>query len=438
MLLRLVSWSITFFLITDVSYAQFVPLDINEAFYRTLNSPTIIEYVDTSSNGMGSDISLALQDGVSIFLLPSFNKSISKTISYHHKLVLTSNPNYGSRIGSTYERSGNFSGSRKPGDISILDSYLSYKLGNAILRFGKYSPWDGQGRLSYNANHFQLPPIQGFEYHYAFKRIGYTHGNYWLGYSSANDDDQGLSRFYATQKIEYKRKDLVVEVGNRVIYAGLNQTYNWRYAVPLDPFIISIFNFGAPQNIDNQAIHMSVVYNVTGKLKIIGKLIVDEFQIDSADRLLDDDEYGVQLSLIYCTGNKFFQSVSINHIKTTDYFGIHYGKSLNYEVQGLPILSQYGPQYERNEIIQNYSFFNRHFNGWISLFGESLGQNEILGTPWKPNPDTSIKRNMGHVLGFEAEMMSRFGKNIYGFGSFTIAEKRKPLYSLSVIYSIKL
>ena len=426
---------IAYALILNVSWAQYMPLDLLEANQRVIYQQPENILQDSSGKMYGMDISIISNSGTSLFFVPSFRKKIRENITYNYKLFLTTDSNYGPRIGSRYERSGNYTGPSKPGDLSILQSYIYIDLKSTKIRLGKFSPWDNNNRISGIINENYLSPIHGFELQYSFLSLKYTHGNYWLGYSSTNDDVDGYSRFYATQKIEYSGKYLNIEMGDRVLYAGINQAFDWRYIVPLDPFILSVFNFGAPENKDNHAIDMSFAWYVNDNLRISGKLIIDEYQIDADDRKLDADEYGYQISVILNTGRPYMRRIAINHTRTTDYFGIHYGKSVNYEINGIPILSEYGPQVRRTELIQNYYFKQDRLRGWVSLFRESRGENRILGTPWEIKSEQSEYENWTHRVGFETEILINLYKNYYSYLLFSLDDINGPIWNLSILYS---
>jgi hypothetical protein len=436
--IKLAHCFIVFFLLIGNSWGQYMPLDLSEANQRVINPQRENDFQDSSLIKNGIDISIISNKGISLFIVPSFRTKISKNISYNYKVFLTNDPSYGPRIGSRYERSGNYTGPSKPGDLSTLQSYIYIDLNNIKARLGKFSPWNNHNQISGLDNVNNLSPIHGIEYQYKERRLKYTHGYYWLGYSSENDDVEGYSRFYATQKIEYNSRKFAFEVGDRVLYAGINQAFDWSYAVPFDPFILSIFNFGAPRNNDNHVIDMSFVYHIGNDLRIIGELILDEFQIDIADRLLDDDEYGYQLSAILNTDTPHLKRVAISHTRTTDYFGIHYGKSINYEIHGIPILSEYGPQVDRTEIRQNYHFKKDFIKGWVSIFRESRGENGALGTPWQLNSEISSQVNRTHLIGIETEILINLYKNYYSFIYVSFNDTNRPTCKLSLVYSLKL
>jgi hypothetical protein len=416
--------------------AQYMPLDVSEMYSRINVSTYDFTIHDSVSQKIKIDLSLVSENHGSFFISSTYSKMLNKNISYYYKLFFTNNPNYGPRIGSRYERSGNYVGPRKPGDVSTLRSYLYFDFEDITIRAGKFSPWGNPVyRFDIEHNHL-LPPVYGFEYKYNLTHFQYTHGNYWLGYSSSGDNVVGYSRFYASQKLKYFGNYFNIELGDRVIYSGVNQPLNWSYLVPLDPFIISVFNFGAPSNNDNHAIDISFIVKPNDRFRIIGKAIIDEFGVDAADRVYSDDDYGIQISSILDTDNDYMKQIAINYIYNSDYLGIHHSKSTNFEIQGLPIFSVFGPQTRRIEVVNNFFLVNEKIKGWIAFYWQSQGKNRILGTPWNARATTSDHESWEIERGIDAEIFFQINERYNSFMYINISDTSSPLFEISLAYSI--
>lgn len=415
-----------------------MPLDVEEMLSRAQNMPINYFNSDSSRMHLGVDIGLSSENQGTLFITPSFRRNLNQNITYKYKLFITNNPDYGPRIGSRYERSGEYTGSKKPGDVSILQSYIQMNLTYSMVKLGKFSPWLGLPlRFNLEQNH-HLPPVYGMEYTYEIDNIKYSHGHYWLGYSSAGDFAEGYSRFYATQKLILSWKYLDLGFGNKVIYAGLNQAMNWKYWIPFEPFLLSVFNFGAPSNNDNNALNYSFKFKPNAYLQFTGTLVIDEFEVDKADRKTNDDDFGFQLGSNFNMDNSYLKQVAVNYLYSSDYLGIHYSKSTNFEVLGLPIFSTFGPQTKRADIVAKLISSNRKLNSWISIYWQSQGANRILGTPWKPKATSIDDESWSTVIGIEAEMLILLYSRYYAFVYLNFDDSNSFVCNLSVAYTFNL
>lgn len=416
-------------------WSQYLPLDVAEMKSRVSASPINFEKNDSNSLAYSYDIGMTNENQVSLFITPSFRIAINNNFRFFYRIFATSNPNYGPRIGSRYERSGEFTGPKKPGDLSVMESYFQGNYNTFHLKLGKFSPWMDSGTRFNIEQNYKLPSIYGLEYIYEIEHLKYSHGHYWLGYSSQGDFAEGYSRFFASQHLTLSWKYGEVSIGNKVIYSGLNQTMNWRYWAPFEPFIISVFNFGAPENNDNHAINVSLILRPNSNIQLLAKLIIDEFEVDAADRKTNDDDFGYQISSIINIDNAHLQSVALNYMYSSDYLGIHYGPSTNFEVEGLPLFSEYGPQTKRLEIVNNFIWEWQNTEGWVAIYRQSKGRNQIVGTPWSPKANRVDKESWDITIGLEAEILIPLFNDCYAFTYINIAEKNDVLCKLAVAYS---
>jgi hypothetical protein len=416
--------------------AQFMPLDLSEMLNRSrIVKPQYSNY-DSSVSHVGLDISVLVMDQPSIFIVPYYRGDISSDISFYYKLFITNNPNYGQRIGSRYERTGGYTGAQKPGDVSILESYFQYAKGSLLIKAGKLHPANSQYKRLELQHNFFNSAIYGFIYHMKFQQFKFTQAHYWLGYSSAGDIVEGYSRYYATQHLAFRSKYIDIEVGGRVIYAGLNQAVNWRYLAPLDPFILSVFNLGTPRNNDNHVIDLSLAIKPIHNISIIAKMVVDEFQVDYADRLIHDDDWGYQISISRIINSHYLKQIAINQLYASDYLGIHYEESTNYEIYGLPILSSYGPQVKRIELVGHFECIEQRVAGWIAFYSHSSGNKNIIGSNWNPKATSEDNENWKNVIGLEMEVMVHFYKRYYSFLHMEITETNHTVLMLSLTHSL--
>jgi hypothetical protein len=424
------------YLFPGIVIGQFMPLDTDEMQKRVNPVRSARIGGDSLLNEVGMDINLFTDVHASLFIVPQFQRRIQNHLSFHYKSIITNNPDYGPRIGSRYERSGEYTGSKKPGDFSTLEAYFLYQRRTLSIKAGKFSQAEIHRSRADIENNLQLAPVYGFAYYFYLGEFKYSQTHYFLGYSSENDFSSGYSRYYATQKISLKANYFDISIGDRVIYSGIDQSINLRYLAPFDPFLVEVFNFGAPTNNDNHAIDLSLTLKTNVGLKLIGKIIIDEFEIDSADRLTNDDDWGSVVSVTYDTKNQFFNQISLRHIYASDYLGIHYGKSTNYEISGLPIFSEFGPQIKRVEIEGYYQQFNQQVEGWIAIYNQQSGKNKIIGSRWNPKAIEEDFASWEYSTGIESEVLFKISDHYFSFLRVNIDNKKKSTFNLSIAYSI--
>jgi len=412
-----------------------MPLDVKEMQNRTQNVVRENTYIDSPVKQTSYSISFLTLNANSIFITPEYSSSLNEYLSMSMRLIITSNPNYGPRIGSRYERTRSYTGPKKPGDFSFLESYILYSNDNLMVKGGKFSPSDASfSRFDIQSN-YQTAPLYGYLYSFKKNRFIYSQGHYWIGYSSEEDTQQGYSRYYAKQKLLYLGKYTTYSIGDRVIYAGENQVINWRYNAPFEPFLVSVFNLGAPTNNDNHLIDFGLDYRNSKGLAIIAKIVIDEFQIDYKDRKTDDDDFGYQFSIIKNINNTT-TSVAFNHMYSSDYLGIHYAIATNYEIMGIPILSKYGPQSKRSELLCNYELFKKKVIGWAAIYADSKGENEIIGTPWNPKASSNDKESWTDSFGFESEVLISVSQNYFGFIYMNLNNRDDPSFQIALAYKL--
>ena len=143
-------------------------------------------------------------------------------------------------------------------------------------------------------------------------------------------------------------------------------------------------------------------------------VVIDEFQVDYLDRITDDDDFGYQLSLSYKL-NSHITAIAFNHMYSSDYLGIHYGIATNYEVYGLPILSQYGPQTQRSELTCYFNIPKLRLKGWTALYSTTFGENRILGTAWNAKASLYDREGLRDITGFESEILINISQRYFGF-----------------------
>jgi hypothetical protein len=427
---------LTVLLLPVIGIGQIMPLDTDEMQNRVKSQGIARIGGDSLLNQVGLDISLLAEVNPSLFIVPYFQKRIQNNLSFHYKSIITTNPDYGPRIGSRYERSGEYTGSKKPGDFSTLEAYFLYQRGLLSIKAGKFNLAETNSSRFDIENNIKLPPVYGLAYHFYLGIFKYSQAHYFLGYSSENDFSSGYSRYYATQKISFQVNYLDISIGDRVIYTGIDQAVNWRYLAPFDPFLIDVFNFGGPTNNDNHAIDLSLVLNTRIGLRLFSKIVIDEYEIDSADRLKNDDAWGSLLGVTLDLKTIFLEQISIRHLYASDYLGIHYGKSTNYEIMGLPIFSEYGPQIKRLEIEGHYQYFNHQLEGWFAIYNQSSGENNIIGSQWNPKATEEDIASWESTTGIETEILLNISDHYFSFLQVSLDTKMKPIFNLSFAYSI--
>ncbi len=418
--------------------AQFMPLDVQEMKFR-VNANSEIGQPQNSEKYFqyNLDFNSIIGKNIENFIVPSFRGRLSKTLVYNYRFVLTNSANYGPRIGSRYERSGEYTGSKKPGDVSTLESFLAFKSKRVYLQAGKCFPSDFKPGRRDIFNNFQLPGATGFLYVINFGFAKYSHGYFSLGYSSEGDINSGYTRYYATQHltITFGSNSNEIVIGDRVIYSGINQSVQWKYFTPLEPFLLSTFNFGSPENNDNHAIDIGVVLNNIVGFQLLGNAVIDEFEVDSADRMTNDDDWGLQLRISKEYEKQFLKKIALNSIYTSDYLGIHYSKSTNFEIYGLPIFSEYGPQVKRFELTSYFASVTAKSKGWISIYKHSQGKNSILGTSWEPKANSEDLASWRDVFGVESEILFEVKEKYFIFCYLNIDHRMNNTIQLSLAYS---
>jgi hypothetical protein len=424
------------YLFPVIVIGQFMPLDTDEMQNRVNPVRSARMGSDSLINQVGIDISLYAESHPSVFIVPYFQRQIQNHLSFHYKSIITNNPDYGPRIGSRYERSGEYTGSKKPGDFSTLEAYFLYQRRFLSIKAGKFNQAETNSSRIDIQNNIQLPPVYGLAYHFYLGIFKYSQAHYFLGYSSEDDFSSGYSRYYATQKISFQSNNLDISIGDRVIYSGIDQAVNWRYLAPFDPFLLDVFNFGAPTNNDNHAIDLSLAFNTHLGLRFVSKIVIDEFEIDSADRLTNDDDWGSMVSATYDTKNLFLKQISLRYLYASDYLGIHYEKSTNYEISGLPIFSEFGPQTKRVEIEGYYQVFNQQVEGWFAIYNQQSGKNKIIGSRWNPKATEEDLESWEYTMGIETEVLLKISDRYFSFLSVNIDNQRKTTFRLSFAYSI--
>ena len=421
-----------------IGKAQYMPLDVSEMQYRTHTGIQNSRSNEIQEDHNKIDVSLLFDEGLSIFVVPSLRIQISEHIDLYNRFILTTNSNYGPRIGSRYERSGNFTGPKKPGDASIIESNLYYSGKSISLKVGKMFPAFQTPSRKDIFNNYQLPSAFGIMYSFQLERVSYMHGYYSLGYSSEGDNAIGLNRYYAIQQLCVTLGRYKLVAGNRVLYAGSNQSIKLKYFTPLEPFVISVFNAGAPINNDNHVIDFGIFLDNPAGYEISAKLIIDEFEVDSADRKTDDDDWGLQLQFSKSMKDFWLSRVTISYFYSSDYLGIHRGNSINYEMNGIPVFSEYGPQVKRLDIINYLESDKINTFGWISFYIQSKGNHSILGTDWAPKATQDDLSSWMLSKGVEGEFLVQALKNYSTFLYFNIDDEFGMVVKLSLAHSFYL
>jgi len=400
---------------TSVLWAQYMPLDVKEMRNRVRGDSIDVSKSITTDDKYSVDVSILGARNPSLFVVPAFSINVNPILSYWFKCVVTSAPDYGSRIGSRYERTGAYTGPKKPGDFSFLESFFKIKWNELSISLGKIATNKHNTDRHDILDNLQLPPVYGYTYTVSHSPFTYTQGHYWLGYSSTGDAVSGYSRYYATQNLKYSGNMFEVQLGDRVIYSGLDQPVNWRYLVPFEPTILSVFNRGSPRNNDNHIIDISLQYYASSRSSLNLKLLIDEFEVDSGDREINDDDWAYQLAYSYKVRSKYLTMIKLNHFYCSDYLGIHYGNSTNYEILGVPIFSEFGPQTKRTEIILYFNHRKPFVGGWLSLLRQAKGQNNIIGSPWQPRATPEMLSGWEESYGIESEIYWKVLNNTHLF-----------------------
>ena len=418
---------------------QFMPLDYSEMKWRVSSFSKFERSVCVNDTllGMGLDLSLVNLSPYTIFIAPYHSYQISPKASLKIKMIITNNPDYGPRIGSRYSRTGNYIGPEKPGDLAFTESYFSIHQERIQLLIGKIpTSYNSTSRFGILSN-FELSPSYGFWYKINIAKLDYSQFHYWLGYSSDGDLSTGLSRYYAGQQVKIQGGKYLIIVGNRVIYSGADQSVNWRYLVPFDPYAISIFNRGSPRNDNNHIIEISMYGRLAKDFEIGSELVIDEFQVDKADRDINDDDWGINLSAVKFIQNSVISSLRLNYLYASDYLGIHYGGSTNYEILGIPILSRYGPQTIRIEFVTSFDFNHRAI-GWFSLYRESKGDNTIINTRWQPMASDEDQISWTSATGVELEILVTAKEYGYVFGYLDTRDGKTTNVGVSFLVPIRI
>jgi len=397
--------------------AQYLPLGTDEMEHRlAIRQDALLDYrLDFENTYDQSKVNMSLgysdRDHFSLFFLPRFRLAITSKLQFRYKLFVTSEGNYQQRIGSTFRRTGNYVGPEQPGDFKTLESFLVYSTPKFLLLAGRFSPGIVAKYPSDIMNNFLLPPVDGFYYRYKSSGIALEYGHYWLGYSSPGDEVEGYSRFYAVQKISFQNDRLTFGIGGKIIYAGEDMSVNWRYLNPLDPFVVSVFNPGQHDNDNHVLLGWFSLRNSRG-LDISASVAVDEFEVDPEDSKVVDNSFGFQFEVLSSVNIGFINNLSFSYLFATPYLGIHSDNSINYEIFGTPMFSRYGPQSERMELKAHFNLSSLNTAGWFSLYHMEQGDNEILGTPWLPKPDSLAKASVTGYIGLEIEFMCRLTKSL--------------------------
>ena len=191
------------------------------------------------------------------------------------------------------------------------------------------------------------------------------------------------------------------------------------------------------KNNDNHSIDFGVILNNIGGLQFLGKVVIDEFEVDSADRLTNDDDWGIQVIISKEYRNQFLEKISLNSIYSSDYLGIHYGKSTNFELYGLPIFSEYGPQVKRIELTSHFASNRACIKGWISIYKHSQGKNSIIGTKWYPKANAADLGSWREVFGVESELLFELREKYFAFFYLHIDEEFNRTIKLSLAYTLE-
>ncbi|MFA7329552.1 MAG: hypothetical protein WC326_00625 [Candidatus Delongbacteria bacterium] len=205
----------------------------------------------------------------------------------------------GESLLGTHTRRGGWTG-------RVAHATLSWEQENLQLEWGRRSLAAGQDRISELGWPVHVPPVDMFRLrlHTRDEHLSLELDGAQLG----STEDRELRRWYARHRVVWRpagSRRLTLTCGDQVIFTGIQRGFDWSFLNPLVPFFLE--NFEGYSEVeheqdadqDNSSLFATwdgwLPLGERTRLGSYGELLVDEFQIDGADRRNLDDALGLTL-----------------------------------------------------------------------------------------------------------------------------------------------
>lgn len=215
-------------------------------------------------------------------------------------VAATSDPAGESLLGSNTSRGG-WTG-------RVLHGTLLYERPTFQLEWGRRNPGAGLDQLSDLTWPSSLPPVDMFRLrlHARDERLSLE----LAGARLESMEDPELRRWFARHRLSWNpggRPNLRFTVGDQVLFTGRQRGFDWQYLNPLLPFFLENFEGyseadhqeGTDQDNSSLFATWDAWSQLTDRTRLgcYGEILVDEFQLDAADRRRLDDALGLTLGL---------------------------------------------------------------------------------------------------------------------------------------------
>ena len=255
-------------------------------------------------------------------------------------------------LGEEYSRSG-VSG-------RFENALIRYKADKININFGRSPVWWGQSWHSSIIMSGHCPPYDhlstkiNFGSFYYELLIGQLH--------SVKVDSIGrFKRFISGKKFTYLSNDgkLLLNVGDLVVYSGLNRSIEFQYLNPVAPFFFADLEketeYLKGVDNDNAMIFFDGRYVINKPLSIFFEIFVDDFQITWSTRDEFPDalawKFGVDGALKF---NNWPITFELEYTKISGNTYITRGWFTNWEDRNIPIGYKYGPDCESLYLLADY------------------------------------------------------------------------------------
>ena len=324
-----------------------------KAYPFTLDDLTGIHYTTIpKSKNFRFAPSLKVSNNIPDFRLGTWLSIWKEKISILAEPVIV-NTHFGETIlGEKYSRGG-ISG-------RFENALIRYNADKININFGRSPVWWGQSWDSSIIMSGHYPP-----YDYLSTKINFDSFYFELlagQLHSVKVDSIGrFKRFISGKRLTYlsKNERLILNVGDLVVYSGLNRSIEFQYLNPVVPFFFAdleeeIERYMGVDN-DNTMIFFDGRYVFNKPLSIYFEFLIDDFQITSSNRGRIPDALASKLGV---DGSfKINNRSVIYEIEYTKIYGNTYitrGWFTNWEDRNIPIGYKYGPDCESLYFLADY------------------------------------------------------------------------------------
>ncbi|MDP2361575.1 MAG: hypothetical protein Q8O14_12640 [bacterium] len=189
----------------------------------------------------------------------------------------------------------------------VLHATLGWETPWLVAEWGRRNLGAGLDHLSELAWPAHLPPVDMFRFR--LRRPDDVFSLETAGARLGSSEDPDLARWFARHRFVWQPAHLRARfsLGDQILFSGRQRSFDWHFFNPFVPYFLENFegfseaDHGLGHDQDNSTLFATwdLWHDLPGgsRLTWYGEVLVDEFQIDAADRARLDDALGLTLGL---------------------------------------------------------------------------------------------------------------------------------------------